>query len=230
MLRRRPAIRLDLIGFRCFRTDTVQSQENETLKKLTIGVFALQGDVSEHISAMERAMSGLGYTGEVIPVRNKVNLMKVDGAILPGGESTTISRLLKNFNLFSLLKDRCIEEKIPIFGTCAGMVLLAKKGDEQVKKTKTELLGLMDARVERNAFGRQKESFESPIEIEGLKTPYPAVFIRAPSYIDTWGDVEVLSRIENKIVLARQRNVLASAFHPELTMDVRLHQLFLAMF
>jgi len=137
---------------------------------------------------------------------------------------------LKNFGLLSSLKYRCIEDRMPIFGTCAGMVLLAKKGDEQVKKTNTELLGLIDARVERNAFGRQKESFESPIEIVGLKTPYPAVFIRAPSYIDTWGDVEVLSRIENKIVLARQGNVLASAFHPELTMDARLHELFLKMF
>ena len=200
------------------------------MKTLTIGVFALQGDVSEHISAMKRAMNGLGYAGDVIPVRNKVNLMNVDGAILPGGESTTISRLLKNFGLLSSLKYRCIEDRMPIFGTCAGMVLLAKKGDEQVKKTNTELLGLIDARVERNAFGRQKESFESPIEIVGLKTPYPAVFIRAPSYIDTWGDVEVLSRIENKIVLARQGNVLASAFHPELTMDARLHELFLKMF
>ena len=203
---------------------------DETLKTLSIGVFALQGDVSEHISAMDRAMKCLGYTGRVIPIRNKDFLEEVDGAILPGGESTTIFRLLRDFKLFDLLKHRCLAEKMPIFGTCAGMVLLAKKGDEQVRKTNTELLGLMDARVDRNAFGRQKESFESLIEIEGLKEPFPAVFIRAPSYIETWGDVKVLSKIENKTVLARQGNVLASAFHPELTMDSRVHQLFLEMF
>lgn len=200
------------------------------MKQLKIGVFALQGDVSEHIGAMKRAMDSLGYGGEVISIRKKRALLEVDGAILPGGESTAIYRLLCEFGLFGLLKERCVNEKLPIFGTCAGMVLMAKEGDEQVTRTNTQLLGLIDAKVRRNAFGRQKESFETNIEIPGLARPFPAVFIRAPAYERTWGKAEVLSTLKDQVVLARQENVLASAFHPELTNDFRVHRMFLDLF
>ena len=197
---------------------------------MTIGVFALQGDVSEHVNAMRRAMDSLGYGGEVISIRKERDLAGVDGAILPGGESTTIYRMLRDFELFEPLRERCVKEKFPVFGTCAGMVLLAKEGDDQVAKTKTRLLGLIDAEVCRNAFGRQKESFETHIDIPGLDTPFPAVFIRAPAYVRTWGETEVLATFKGKVILARQENVLASAFHPELTRDFRIHRLFLDRF
>lgn len=194
-----------------------------------IGVFALQGDVSEHISAMENAVSSLGYEYEVITIRNKEDLKSVRGAILPGGESTTIYRLLVNFGLYDLLKERCGEAGMPLFGTCAGMVLLAKEGDEQVRKTDTRLMGLVNARVRRNAFGRQRESFETTVKIKGLIEPFPAVFIRAPAYETTGKESEVLSSFQNNIIMAKQGNVLVSAFHPELTDDIRVHELFLKM-
>lgn len=194
-----------------------------------IGVFALQGDVSEHISAMKNAVRSLGYEYEVITIRNKDELESVNAAILPGGESTTIYRLLVNFGLYDLLKERCLDTKMPVFGTCAGMVLLAKEGDEQVRKTETRLIGLVDAKVRRNAFGRQKGSFETAVEIKGLNEPFPAVFIRAPAYEKSWGRAEVLSTFRNNIIMAKQRNVLVSAFHPELTNDIRVHELFLKM-
>jgi len=199
------------------------------VKGKRIGVFGLQGDVSEHVSAMKNAVRSLKYDYEVITVRNKTELESVKGAILPGGESTTIYRLLVNFGLYDMLKKRCVQEVMPLFGTCAGMVLLAKEGDELVRKTETRLMGLVDAKVRRNAFGRQKESFETAIEIDGLIKPFPAVFIRAPAYETIWGRAEVLSTFRGKIIMAKQRNVLVSAFHPELTNDIRVHEMFLKM-
>jgi len=195
---------------------------------LRIGVIGLQGDVEEHISSLVSAFSTLGIAGETKWVRRPIDMEGVDGLVLPGGESTTISKLLVKFDL----RDRVIEmagEGAPILGTCAGCVLLASQGDELVEKTKTRLLGLMEMAVNRNAFGPQRESFEMSVEIPGVGS-YPGVFIRAPLIVNTWGGCRPLASVEDRIVLARQDNLLAASFHPELTGDVRFHGMFLDMF
>lgn len=195
---------------------------------MKIGVVAVQGDVTEHMDAAKEAMRKKGLQPDVIAVRSADAVASVDGLIIPGGESTTISRLLDKFSLHEPIKDRA-EAGMPVMGTCAGLIMLAKKGDSEVSRTGTRLLGLMDMRVRRNAFGRQRESFETSIEIEGFSTPYTAVFIRAPSIAEVWGDCRALASFNNEIILARQKNLLACAFHPELTDDFRVHQMFLDM-
>ena len=196
---------------------------------IRIGVISVQGDVSEHLGAMRTAMNAHGYEGEVLSIRSVDVLRTVDGVVLPGGESTAIYKLLRDFGLFDVLRERAANHNTPIFGTCAGMVLLASEGDEQVERSGTGLLGLVSAKVSRNAFGRQRESFEGMVDVKGLTKQYPAVFIRAPAYEKVWGEAEILAEIGGMIVLARQRNVLASAFHPELTGDHRIHGMFLEM-
>lgn len=188
---------------------------------LKIGVCSLQGDVSEHEEALARA----GATP--MKVRTPEHLKKVDGFIIPGGESTTIGKLMQQTGLLEEVRAKA-HQGFPIWGTCAGMVLLAKKGGVQVKKTRQPLLGLMDYEVERNAFGRQRESFEKEIELEHIGR-FHAVFIRAPSIKKVWGKCEPLAVTDNTIVAARQENMLATAFHPELTEDERVHAYFLEM-
>jgi 5'-phosphate synthase pdxT subunit len=170
----------------------------------------------------------LGLKGSAVQVRRPPDLESVQALILPGGESTTIAKLLVKFGLFDRIITRA-HEGMPIMGTCAGTILLAKEGDDQVSKTETKLLGLMDMAVDRNAFGRQRESFEADLTIDGLKTPFHAVFIRAPAITRVWGKCKALSRFEDKIMVARQDNLLALAFHPELTKDLRLHSLLVQM-
>ena len=148
--------------------------------------------------------------------------------ILPGGESTTLGRLLKREGIADEIKAAAIAG-IPIMGTCAGLVLLAKYGDEQVEKTGQSLLELMDIHVNRNAFGRQRESFETLIDFKGFDKPFNAIFIRAPSITGCTNEVEILSKYNDSIVAARQKNILALAFHPELTDDFRIHHYFLKM-
>lgn len=196
--------------------------------KLFIGVVSIQGAVSEHVEAVSRAAAELGLEKiQVIPVRRLSELEQVSGLIIPGGESTTISKLLVKFGLHDRIIERATNENLPILGTCAGCIVLAKEGDSEVEKTETQLLKLMDMRVSRNAFGRQRESFESDIDIKGLTHPYHAVFIRAPAIDKVWGECQVLARLEDKIILAQQGNLIAGAFHPELTLDMRLHKYFL---
>jgi 5'-phosphate synthase pdxT subunit len=192
-----------------------------------VGVIAVQGAVSEHLEAFERAFHDLGKKGQAVPVRRQKDLEGVQALAIPGGESTTISKLLIKFGLFDGIVKRA-EEGLPVMGTCAGLVLLAREGDEEVRRTGTRLLGLMDMAVDRNAFGRQRESFEADIPV-GLpgpewKRPYPAVFIRAPAITRVWGRCKALARVEDAIVLAEQGTLLAAAFHPELTADTRLHR------
>jgi len=158
---------------------------------------------------------------------------------MPGGESTTISKLLRTFDLQDMLVRRAKDEDFPILGTCAGMILLSTQGDEQVSKTETRLLGLMDMAVNRNAFGRQRESFEADLAIRGFDKPVPGVFIRAPAIIKTWGACEPLGTLHvdeeipgighDPIIAARQGNRYAIAFHPELTPDTRVHAKFVQM-
>lgn len=195
---------------------------------MKVGVISVQGAVPEHLRMSRTALEAMGKKGEAIAVRRLDDLRSVDCLIIPGGESTTISKLLRKFGLFEEIVAMGMDG-VPMMGTCAGCVLLAKKGGEQAERTGTELLGLMDMSVDRNAFGRQRESFEAPLDIEGLDSPFPGVFIRAPMITGTWGDCRVVSRHQGEAVMARQDNVLALSFHPELTDDLRLHQMLFSM-
>jgi pyridoxal 5'-phosphate synthase pdxT subunit len=187
-----------------------------------IGVLALQGDVSEHVLALERAGQG---KVQAVEVRKSGQIEECRALVLPGGESTTICRQLESFGLTEELKAAARRGK-PILATCAGLVLVSQEieGNSLVKP-----LGLMDIKICRNAFGSQRESFEADLQIKGLDRPYRAVFIRAPAISEAGSDVEVLARVGEMVVAARQRNLLALAFHPELTQDPRIHQIFLKM-
>jgi len=166
-------------------------------------------------------------TGKARVVRRPHDIDACDGVIIPGGESTTISRILMNSGLYNALLRRMKKETIALMGTCAGCVLLAKELTEP--REDVHLLGAMEMQVERNAFGRQKESFERQVNITGFSSPFPAVFIRAPLITNVWGECKVLARVEQEIVMARQDNYLALSFHPELTNDLRVHRYFLQM-
>lgn len=195
---------------------------------MKVGVVSVQGAFPEHIVSSARAMRKLGVKGEAKPVRRISELEDVDVVIIPGGESTTIAKLLWRSGLHQRLVEMA-DAGAPIMGTCAGLVLLAKEGDDQVQKTETKLLCLMDMAVDRNAFGRQRESFEAELEIEGLDSPFPAVFIRAPVITRTWGNCMVASRYNDGIVMARQGNLMALSFHPELSHDTRIHEMLISM-
>ncbi|MEU8568372.1 pyridoxal 5'-phosphate synthase glutaminase subunit PdxT [Streptomyces pathocidini] len=183
-----------------------------------IGVLALQGDVREHLVALAAA------DAQARPVRRPEELAEVDGLVIPGGESTTMSKLAIIFGLLEPLRER-VRAGMPVYGTCAGMIMLADKildgRDDQ------ETVGGIDMIVRRNAFGRQNESFEAAVDFAGVEGgPVEGVFIRAPWVESVGGDVEVLASHDGHIVAVRQGNVLATSFHPELTGDHRVHELF----
>jgi pyridoxal 5'-phosphate synthase pdxT subunit len=198
-----------------------------TASGISLGVLALQGDVREHMAAL----SELGVA--VRPVKRVGDLDGLAGLVLPGGESTTLSMLLESTGLWEPLGD-LITEGLPVLGTCAGLVLLAR--DVLDGRPDQRCFGVLDVVVRRNGFGRQLQSFEAELDL-GDGTPLPAVFIRAPMVVDADADVEVLAALTRRIdgvegsspVLVRQGNVLASAFHPELTPDRRIHRLFAEM-
>ena len=185
---------------------------------MRVGVLALQGDFIEHIGVLEK----LGV--KTIPVRKPGELKGLDWLIIPGGESTTILNLMHSFNLLQPLKELAYDG-LPVMGTCAGMVLMAKK----VSNSGMDTLALMDMEVKRNAFGRQLDSFEAELALPFLgKEPFPAVFIRAPLIESTSPQVEILAKLTSGVaVAARQEKLLAFAFHPELSGDLRLHRYFL---
>jgi 5'-phosphate synthase pdxT subunit len=189
-----------------------------------IGVLALQGDVSEHVLALERAAAG---RVQVVEVRRSGQIEECQAMVLPGGESTTICRQLESSGLTEDLKAAALCGK-PILATCAGLVLVSSE-IEGNSEGRVKPLGLMDIKVSRNAFGSQSDSFEADIQISGLDRPYRAVFIRAPAIAQAGSSVEVLARVGDVVVAARQKNLLALAFHPELTEDPRIHQIFLKM-
>lgn len=195
---------------------------------MKVGVVGVQGDVSEHVDAARRAIKDGGRSGDAIAVRRREDLAKVDALTIPGGESTTISKLLVKFGLFDEIVRRA-GEGMPVLGTCAGCILLAKEGDNQVSKTETRLLGLMDMAVDRNAFGRQRESFEAEVEVSVLDKPFRGVFIRAPEITRTLGSCTPIGKVGGKVVLARQGALVGSAFHPELSGDLRIHVWFLGL-
>ncbi|NCS99776.1 pyridoxal 5'-phosphate synthase glutaminase subunit PdxT [Candidatus Parcubacteria bacterium] len=197
------------------------------MKKLKLGVLALQGAVSEHIEVLEKAMKRLKFKGEVIKVRKKDDLEGISGLVIPGGESTTINKLmLKTEIQEEILK--LAKKGLPILGTCAGAILLAKKGDEQVEKTKTILLDLMEMKVLRNAYGRQVNSFEVEVKIPAIGQKFfKAVFIRAPIIEKVWGKTLIWAQYQKEIIGARKGNILALTFHPELTNNLRIHEYFI---
>ena len=185
---------------------------------MKIGVLAAQGAFAEHVATLYR------LEVEAVPVRLPRELLGLDGLIIPGGESTTISRLMSEYRLTKEI-GALAKAGMPVFGTCAGMILMAKK----ISGFDVAHLGLMNITVERNAFGRQRESFEAELSIPVLgEEPFPGVFIRAPMIAEADGGVEVLASLaDGTIVAARQARLLVSAFHPELTDDLRFHQYFL---
>ena len=200
-----------------------------TARVKRVGVLAIQGDVAEHLAAVERAAAVAGVRAQAVPVRRGADLSGVHALILPGGESTTISKMLHTNGLFGPVRSRAEEGSLALLGTCAGMIVVAKGGNEQVSRTKTDLLGVMDIDVDRNAFGRQRESFEAELAVEGFASPLHAVFIRAPAIRRAFGRAKVLARLGEFGVFAAQGNLLATAFHPELTRDTRVHEMLIAM-
>ncbi|MFI7063047.1 pyridoxal 5'-phosphate synthase glutaminase subunit PdxT [Kribbella sp. NPDC050124] len=198
-----------------------------------IGVFALQGNVREHVAMLKQ----VGV--EALPVRRPSELEQVDGLVLPGGESTTMDKLARAFELFEPLQKR-IADGMPVFGTCAGMIMLANEITGGIEGQET--LGGLDVTVRRNAFGRQVDSFEADLEFAAFDSPYHAVFIRAPWVERVGRDVEVLSTVRSgpdagwdtvgpeaehsRIVAVRHDRLLATSFHPEMTGDARLHGYF----
>ena len=194
---------------------------------MKIGVLNIQGAVSEHFSMINKTFKELEIKGKIILVKNKEDVKQIDGLILPGGESTTISRLILKTGIHDMILKRVENKDLPIMGTCAGSILLAKKVKNQQKKN-IKTLEIMDMEIERNAFGRQKESFEADIQIKGLDAPFHAVFIRAPIIRKTWGSCKPLSNLNKEtIIAAQQDNLIALTFHPELTEDTRIHKYFL---
>lgn len=185
---------------------------------LKIGVLGLQGAVREHI----RSIEACGAEGIIIKKTNQLN--EIDGLIIPGGESTTMRRLIDKYNFMQPLKEFASSGK-PMFGTCAGLILLAK----HIVDYDEPHLGLLDVKVERNSFGRQKDSFEAELTITGVGEDFVGVFIRAPHIVEVGEDVEILSKHNGRIVAARQGQFLGCSFHPELTDDNRMTQLFINM-
>ena len=193
----------------------------------TVGVLSVQGAVSEHIAMMKKALQEERVQGDAMLVRQPADIERIDALILPGGESTTISRILVRTGMYEAIKQRMGRNTLPIMGTCAGCALLAKKLTDTLGDV--HLLQAMDMEVERNAFGRQKDSCERLLDIKGFDAPFNAVFIRAPVITKVWGSCEVLATLEKEIVMARQGHYLALSFHPELISDLRVHRLFLRM-
>jgi 5'-phosphate synthase pdxT subunit len=192
---------------------------------VTIGVLGLQGDIEENVAATNQALQELHVDGSVDKVRYPEEIEKIDGLILPGGESTVQSTLAAIQRFLPVIKKR-ISEGMPVLGTCAGMIMLSKRAyDRVVGDTKQKLIGNLDVVIERNAFGRQNDSFESDLSLDMLgKETFKGVFIRAPAVSEVGKDVEVIGKLNNRIVAVKQKNIIGTAFHPELSGDSRMHR------
>ncbi|HJS69144.1 MAG TPA: pyridoxal 5'-phosphate synthase glutaminase subunit PdxT [Nitrososphaera sp.] len=194
-------------------------------KSVTIGVLGFQGDIEENVAATKQALREMQIDGSVELVRYPEEVEKVDGLILPGGESTVQSTLAAIQRSLPVIKKR-ISEGMPVLGTCAGMIMLSRRAfDRVVGDTKQKLIGNLDIVIERNAFGRQGESFEADLVIGMLgKEAFKGVFIRAPAVSEVGKDVEVIAKLNNRVVAVRQKNVIGTSFHPELSGDSRMHR------
>lgn len=197
---------------------------------LNIGILGMQGDIAENLAATRTALGQLGLKGNVRQVKTPDQISKLDGLIIPGGESTMIGQMSLVNGAIKTIREK-IQSGMPVFGICAGLILLSKTAkDRIVGKMDQPLLDLLDVKIERNSFGRQRDSFESeiyakPIGIEKSR----GVFIRAPSIEDIGKGVQVISKFNEKIVAVKQENILATSFHPELTTDVSWHKYFISM-
>lgn len=191
---------------------------------LQVGVLSIQGDIEENLAATNLAFKEAGTEGKAIPVKYGHEISSIDALIIPGGESTVIGSLAKLSGTTQVLKQR-IEDGMPVLGTCAGMIMLARRAyDKVVGETRQQLLGLLDVVVERNAFGRQGDSFEAEIRIKPLDGHnFKGVFIRAPAVTETGKNVEVIASLDSRTIAVKQGNIIGTSFHPELSGDARLH-------
>ena len=199
------------------------------MSNIKIGVLGIQGDIEENILSTAEALKNLNLQGTVESVRYSESIAELDGLILPGGESTVIGNLLSiQGNIFQTIKKK-ITEGMPVLGTCAGLIMLSKRTyDKVVGETKQKLFGVLDVVIERNAFGRQHESFEVDLDIPILgKEPFRGIFIRSPIINNVGESVNILTKLNDKIVAVKQNNIIGTSFHPELSSDRRLHELFI---
>jgi pyridoxal 5'-phosphate synthase pdxT subunit len=199
------------------------------LSNIKIGVLGIQGDIEENILSVAEALKNLNLQGTVETVRYSESIAELDGLILPGGESTVIGNLLSiQGNIFQTIKKK-ITEGMPVLGTCAGLIMLSKRTyDKVVGETKQKLFGVLDVVIERNAFGRQHESFEVDLDIPILgKELFRGIFIRSPIINNVGESVNILTKLNDKIVAVKQNNIIGTSFHPELSTDRRLHELFI---
>jgi 5'-phosphate synthase pdxT subunit len=197
---------------------------------LTVGVLSIQGDVQENLLSAKTAINELGIDGQVIDVRTPEEISQLDGLIIPGGESTTIGQLSLVNGSLKVLKEK-IQNGMPVLGICAGMIMLSNTANDRVVgKTDQPLLDILDIKLERNSFGRQKESFEADVSLDSIDIPkFNGVFIRAPSVSNVGSDVEILSKFNDRVVAVKKGNVIGTAFHPELTKDISLHKYFVSL-
>ena len=195
-----------------------------------VGILALQGDVTENFMATMAALHDAGMDATVSQVKTPDQISKLDGLIIPGGESTMMGQLSMVNGAMNALKE-IINGGTPVFGICAGMILLSKNSKDRVMgSTEQPLLDMLDVEIERNSFGRQKDSFQAEISLDPIGiSSFQGVFIRAPAILTTGSDVTVLSKFNEKIIAVKQGNILATSFHPELTQDVSLHKHFVEM-
>lgn len=197
---------------------------------LSVGIFAIQGDIQENVIATQKALTDLNIDGNIKSVKTPEEISNLDALIIPGGESTTIGQLSLVNSSLKKIKEK-IDNGMPVLGICAGMILLSKTADDRViGKTNQPLLEFLDINLERNSFGRQRDSFEAEISMDSINIPkFNGVFIRAPSVTNVGTDVEVLSKFNEKIVAVKKGNIIATAFHPELTQDTSLHKYFISL-
>ncbi|HJY15387.1 MAG TPA: pyridoxal 5'-phosphate synthase glutaminase subunit PdxT, partial [Nitrososphaeraceae archaeon] len=199
------------------------------MSNIKVGVLGIQGDIEENILSTEEALKKLNLRGTVESVRYSESIAELDGLILPGGESTVIGSLLSIQGKVFQTIEKKIKEGMPVLGTCAGLIMLSKRTyDKVVGETKQKLFGMLDVVIERNAFGRQHESFEVDLEIPVLgKEPFRGIFIRSPIVNNVGESVTILTKLNDKIVAVKQNNIIGTSFHPELSADIRLHELFI---
>ena len=194
---------------------------------LTIGVLSIQGDVQENLLSAKAAIDELGIDGKVIDVRKPEGISQLDGLIIPGGESTTIGQLSLVNGSLKEIKQK-VESGMPVLGICAGMVLLANNAsDKVIGKIEQPLFDFLDIDLERNSFGRQRESFEANISMDSIGiSNFNGVFIRAPTITTASNDIEVLAKLDEKIIAIKKGNIIGTSFHPELTEDLAIHKYF----
>jgi len=200
------------------------------LTESNVGILALQGDVTENFMATMAALHDAEMDATVSQVKTPDQISKLDGLIIPGGESTMMGQLSMVNGAMNALKE-LVDGGTPVFGICAGMILLSKNSTDRVMgSTEQPLLDMLDVEIERNSFGRQKDSFQAEISLDPIGiSSFQGVFIRAPAILTSGSNVEVLSKFNEKIIAVKQGNILATSFHPELTQDISLHKHFVEM-